>query len=152
MSTSIAILGASGMVGSSLAAQLLRSQLLEPGDRLQLAGHGSQETEAKLLGTRIDLLDAFDEGRVEVEVVPRLSDLDADIVIVAAGVGMSAACTTRRDMGIANRAVFEEIAEQCALHVPNSLFIVVSNPVPVRLGFCTERYRISKLGRRSQNP
>ena len=139
MSTSIAILGASGMVGSSLAAQLLRSQLLEPGDRLQLAGHGSQETEAKLLGTRIDLLDAFDEGRVEVEVVPRLADLNADIVIVAAGVGMSAACTNRRDMGFANRAVFEEIAEQCALHVPNSLFIVVSNPVELAVHILCEK-------------
>ena len=117
------------MVGSSLAAQILRSQLLEPGDRLQLAGHGSQESEAKLLGTRIDLLDAFDEGRVEVEVVPRLTDLDADIVIVAAGVSMSAKCTNRRDMGVANREVFQEIAEQCALRVPDSLYIVVSNPV-----------------------
>jgi malate dehydrogenase len=139
MSTSIAILGASGMVGSSLAAQLLRSQLLEPGDRLQLAGHGSQETEAKLLGTRIDLLDAFDEGRVEVDVVPTLADLDADIVIVAAGVGMSAGCTNRRDMGFANREVFKEIAEQCAFRVPGSLFIVVSNPVELAVHTLCEK-------------
>jgi malate dehydrogenase len=139
MSTSIAILGASGMVGSSLAAQLLRSQLLEPGDRLQLTGHGSQETEAKLLGTRIDLLDAFDEGRVEIEVAPRLADLDAEIVIVAAGVGMSAGCTNRRDMGFANREVFEEIAEQCALRVPDSLFIVVSNPVELAVHILCEK-------------
>jgi malate dehydrogenase len=139
MATSIAILGASGMVGSSLAAQILRSQLLEPGDRLQLTGHGSQESEAKLLGTRIDLLDAFDEGRVEVEVVPRLMDLDADIVIVAAGVGMSAGCTNRRDMGFANREIFEEIAEQCALRVPDSLFIVVSNPVELAVKILCEK-------------
>lgn len=139
MSTSIAILGASGMVGSSLAAQLLRSQLLEPGDRLQLAGHGSQETEAKLLSTRIDLLDAFDEGRVEVDVVPGVTDLDADIVIIAAGVGMSAGCTNRRDMGFANRKVFEEIAEQCALRVPDSLFIVVSNPVELAVHILCEK-------------
>ena len=139
MATSIAILGASGMVGSSLAAQILRSQLLEPGDRLQLTGHGSLKSEAKLLGTRIDLLDAFDEGRVEVEVVPRLMDLDADIVIVAAGVSMSAGCSNRRDMGFANREVFEEIAEQCALRVPDSLFIVVSNPVELAVRILCEK-------------
>jgi malate dehydrogenase len=139
MATSIAILGASGIVGSSLAAQILRSQLLEPGDRLQLTGHGSLKSEAKLLGTRIDLLDAFDEGRVEVEVVPRLMDLDADIVIVAAGVSMSAGCSNRRDMGFANREVFEEIAEQCALRVPDSLFIVVSNPVELAVRILCEK-------------
>jgi malate dehydrogenase len=139
MATSIAILGASGIVGSSLATQILRSQLLEPGDRLQLTGHGSQESEAKLLGTRIDLLDAFDEGRVEVEVVPRLIDLDADIVIVAAGVGMPAGSTNRRDMGFANREIFEEIAEQCSLRVPDSLFIVVSNPVELAVHILCEK-------------
>jgi malate dehydrogenase len=139
MSTSIAILGASGMVGSSLAAQILRSQLLEPGDRLQLIGHGSHKSEPKLLGTRIDLLDAFDEGGVEVEVVPRLIDLDADIVIVAAGVGMPAGFVNRRDMGFANREMFEEIAEQCALLVPDSLFIVVSNPVELAVHILCEK-------------
>lgn len=139
MATSIAILGASGIVGSSLAAQILRSQLLEPGDRLQLTGHGSQECEAKLLGTRIDLLDAFDERRVEVEVVPRLIDLDADIVIVAASVSMPAGSANRRDMGFANREIFEEIAEQCAIHVPDSLFIVVSNPVELAVHILCEK-------------
>ncbi len=149
MSTSIAILGASGMVGSSLAAQLLRSQLLEPGDRLQLAGHGLQDTEAKLLSTRIDLLDAFDEGRMEVDVVPSVTDLDADIVIIAAGVGMSAGCTNRRDMGFANRRVFEHIAEQCALCVPDSLFIVVSNPVELAVDILCgklDRRRVFGMG------
>jgi len=139
MSTSITILGASGMVGSSLAAQILRSQLLEPGDRLQLTGHGSQESEARLLSTRIDLLDAFDEGQVEVEVVPRLIDLDADVVIVAVGVSMPAGSINRRDMGFANREMFEEIAEQCALRVPDSLFIVVSNPVELAVHILCEK-------------
>jgi malate dehydrogenase len=139
MATSIAILGASGIIGSSLAAQILRSQLLEPGDRLQLTGHGSPESEAKLLGTRIDLLDAFDERRVEVEVVPRLIDLDADIVIVAASASMPAGSANRRDMGFANREMFEEIAEQCALHVPDSLFIVVSNPVELAVHILCEK-------------
>jgi malate dehydrogenase len=139
MPTSIAILGASGMVGSSLATQILRSPLLEPGDRLQLTGHGSDQSEAKLLATRIDLLDAFDEGRVDVEVVPRLVDVDADIVIVAAGVGMSAGCINRRDMGFANREIFEEVAKQCALRVPDSLFIVVSNPVELAVHILCEK-------------
>ena len=129
MPTSIAIIGASGAVGSTLAAQLLRSQLLEPCDRLQLVGHGSVASEGKLLGTRIDLLDAFDDERVEIEVVPKIIDVDADIVIICSGVSLSPKCTNRRDMGAANRSIFEYIAEQCSIRVPRALFIVVSNPV-----------------------
>src|SRR5580698_9639241 len=95
MAISVAILGASGTVGSMLSAQILRSGLLEPGDRLQLVGHGAVASDDRLLATRIDLLDAFDDDRVEVEMVPKICDVDADIVVVALGVGISPQCTNR---------------------------------------------------------
>jgi malate dehydrogenase len=149
MPTSIAILGASGAVGSALAAHILRSQLLQPLDRLQLVGHGSHHSEGILLGTRIDLLDAFDDERVDIEVVPKIIDVDADIVVIASGVSMSAECNNRRDMGIRNRELFEEIAEDCALQVPESLFIVVSNPVELAVRILTgklHRHRVIGMG------
>jgi malate dehydrogenase len=139
MSTSVAIIGASGAVGAALTAQILKSRLLEPGDRLQLVGHGSLASEAKLLGTRIDLLDAFDEERVEIEVVPQILDVDADIVVVASGAELSPECTNRRGMGVANREIFEDIAEQCAFSVPEALFIVVSNPVELAVHILASR-------------
>ena len=67
MAISVAILGASGSVGTALGAHLLRSGLLEPQDRLQLVGHGNPKSDARLLATRIDLLDAFDDSRIEVD-------------------------------------------------------------------------------------
>jgi malate dehydrogenase len=136
---SCAILGASGSVGTTLAAHLLRAGLLEPCDRLQLVGHGNPTSEAKLLASRIDLLDAFDDTRVEVEVVPQIADLDADIVLIASGVGISPQCTNRRDMGAMNLDLFYEIAEQCAAHAPDSLFIVVSNPVELAVQILCEK-------------
>jgi len=139
MAISIAILGASGSVGTALAAHLLRSGLLEPQDRLQLVGHGNPKSEARLLAERIDLLDAFDDSRVEVEVVPQIADLDADIVLIASGVSISSKCTNRRDMGAMNLDLFYEIAEQCAVHVPESLFIVVSNPVELAVQILCEK-------------
>lgn len=139
MAISIAILGASGAVGTTLAAHLLRSGLLEPQDRLQLVGRGNPKSEGKLLATRIDLLDAFDDSRVEIEVVPRITDLDADIVVIASGVGISPQCTNRRDMGAANLDLFREIAEHCACHASNSLFIVVSNPVELAVQILCEK-------------
>ena len=126
----IAILGASGSVGSSLVVHLLRSRLLEPGDTLLLVGHGVLKTERKLLSTRIDLMDAFDDDRICIEIVPDVCDVEADIVIVAAGASLSAGqSATRRDLGATNRVVFEHIADQCASRLARAFFIVVSNPV-----------------------
>jgi malate dehydrogenase len=149
MSRRIAILGASGSVGSALAVHILRSCLLEPTDTLLLVGHGVVKTERKLLSTRIDLLDAFDDGRVRVEIVPDVGDVEADVVIVAAGATISDACPTRRDLGAANRLVFEHIADQCASRLPDALFIVVSNPVELAveiLSFATDRKHILGMG------
>src|SRR5438445_760230 len=111
MSKRIAILGASGAVGSALAAHILRARLLAPADQLLLVGHGVLATERKLLSMRIDLTDAFDDERVRIEVVPDISDFEADIVIVAAGVTASSATQTRRYLGTANRVIFEHIAD-----------------------------------------
>jgi malate dehydrogenase len=149
MPISVAILGASGTVGSMLSAQILRSGLLEPGDRLQLVGHGTVESDDRLLATRIDLLDAFDDDRVEVEMVPKIIDVDADIVVVALGVGFAPQYANRRAMGEQNRLVFEHVAEQCSQKVPDSIFIVVSNPVELAVEILSkklDRMRVIGMG------
>lgn len=150
MSRRIAILGASGSVGGALAIHILRSRLLEPGDKLLLVGHGVVKTERKLLSTRIDLLDAFDDDRIHIEIVPDVGDVEADIVIVSAGITISAAGpSSRRDLGRTNRIVFERIADQCASRLPDALFIVVSNPVELAvaiLSFATNRKHVIGMG------
>ena len=145
----IAILGASGSVGAALAAHILRSRLLEPQDQLLLVGHGVPATERKLLSMRVDLMDAFDDDRVRIEVVPDVSDVEADIVVVAAGTTVTSAAHTRRDMGPANRAIFEQIADQCVSRLSNALFIVVSNPVELAVkifSFAGDRKRVIGMG------
>jgi malate dehydrogenase len=73
-------------------------------------------------------MDAFDDERVGIEVVPGVSDIEADIVIVAAAV-MSSTTLTRRDLGGANRVIFEQIADQCVARLSDAFFLVISNPV-----------------------
>lgn len=97
-------------MGSALAVHILRSRLLELADKLLLVGHGVLKTERKLLSTCIDLMDAFDHARVGIEMVPDVSDVEADIVIVAAGVSTSTAHPTRRDLGETNRVDGKMIA------------------------------------------
>ena len=145
----IAILGASGSVGAALAADILRARLLEPQDRLLLVGHDTPTTERKLLSMRTDLLDAFDQDRVRIEVVPNASEVAADIVVVAAGTTVTSATQTRRDLAAANRAIFEQIADQCVTRLPEALFIVVSNPVELGVkifSFAGERNRVIGMG------
>lgn len=66
MPVRVAILGASGAVGSALAAHLLRARRQRPGDALQLVGHGAGGHEGRLLAERIDLQDAFDDESVAI--------------------------------------------------------------------------------------
>jgi malate dehydrogenase len=145
----LAILGASGAVGCMLAAQLLRDDLLESDDRVLLVGHGTDSTERRLLAIKSDLLDAFDDRRVRIDVVPDITDFEADIVVVAASARLSAKVASRRDLAEANLPIFRRIAEQCAARLPRAIFIVISNPVELAvqvLSEKTDRYRVIGMG------
>ena len=150
MPVSVSIIGASGAVGTTLAIHILRSGLLKACDRLQLVGRGiAAASTAKLLATRIDLLDAFAEERVDIEMVPNIEDVDGDIVVICAGKTISSKSMSRRDLGVANLPIFERIADACVSRVPEALFIVVSNPVELGVKVFSERlnrHRVLGMG------
>jgi malate dehydrogenase len=149
MSRRIAILGASGAVGNALAIHILRAKLLEPSDQLLLVGHGALASERRLLSMRVDLMDAFDDQRVHIEVVPDIPDVEAEIVLVASGTRFSSRTPSRRDFGASNRVIFERIAAQCVTRLSRSLFVVVSNPVELAvkiLSFAIDRNRVIGMG------
>ena len=129
MSLTIAILGASGAVGSALSTHILRSTLLEPGDRIQLVGHGEENSTGRLLAIRMDLMDAFDDHRVLIEVLHDVTSSDADLVVVAASLPWPEGCVDRKEIGRMNVPLFRHVAEQCAEHLPDASYIIVSNPV-----------------------
>lgn len=98
---------------------------------------------------RVDLMDAFDDQRVHIEVVPDVPEVEAEIVLVAAGTRFSSRVPARRDFGASNRAIFERIADQCVTRLARSLFIVVSNPVELAvkiLSFAVDRNRVIGMG------
>jgi len=138
LSLNIAILGASGAVGSALSAHILRSDLLEPGDHLQLVGHDEPNCTGRLFATRMDLLDAFDDHRVLIDVLPDLSSSDADLVVVAASMPMPADLSDRREMALMNLALFRHTADLCSRHLPDSTYIIVSNPVELAVKIFSE--------------
>ena len=148
-SVTVAIIGASGAVGSAVAQHLLKSWILKPRDRILLVGHGTVAHEGKLLALRTDLLDAFDQNRVQIEVVPDVDSFEADVIVVAAGATISAEHKTRRDLALVNLPIFQRIAEVCATRLPKALFIVVSNPVELAvevLAGTVDRHRVLGMG------
>lgn len=138
MSLTVAILGASGAVGSALSTNILRSDLLEPGDRLQLVGHGEANSTARLLAVHVDLLDAFDDHRVQIDVLPDVSESDADLVVMTAGMPLPPGCLDRREMGRINLPLFEHTANLCAENLPDATYIIVSNPVELAVKVFSE--------------
>jgi malate dehydrogenase len=87
-------------------------------------------------------MDAFDDEGVDIEVVANIEDVDADIIVVCAGISPEAKLIDRRDWGRVNLALYEQIAETCAHRVPHSFFVIVSNPVELAVKIFSE-----KLGR-----
>ena len=145
----VAIIGATGAVGSAVVLHLLKSCILKPSDRILLVGRGTVANERKLLAVRTDLLDACDQNRVQIEIVLDVDSFEADIIVVAAGATLSAEHQTRRDLALVNLPIFQRIAEVCATRLPKALFIVVSNPVELAvevLAGAVDRHRVLGMG------
>ncbi len=129
----IAVIGASGSVGSELARRIIASRLLEHNERLQLVGRESGSSSKILYGLYTDLMDAYDEICPTVEVTLNAKDISADLIIMAAGTSASTTPSTQnlsRDMlASQNIPVFEYYASSLSQHGHgNEIVICVSNP------------------------
>jgi malate/lactate dehydrogenase len=67
---------------------------------------------------RTDLLDDFDDRRVIIVVAEGISQLRADIVVMSAGVPISAHAIDRREMDAANIPIFQQMADDFARYAP----------------------------------
>ncbi|HIE88651.1 MAG TPA: lactate dehydrogenase [Gammaproteobacteria bacterium] len=139
----IAIVGAAGSCGRQLTAQLLDRHLLPPSARLQLVGHQGGRSADELWGLRADLEDAFVDDAPAIEVVLEPSAVDADLVVMLAGVTIATdpnASVDRVALGHANRQMFVEYADALAARpgLP-PVVIVQSNPVELGVQVFAER-------------
>ena len=129
----IAIIGANGDVGRSLAAQIISRQILTPRQRLQLVGRRDGGSASALYGLRADLYDAFAEITPEIDVAFAPEEVAADLILFCAGRTAptgSGPMVGRHELAMGNRAVFESYAKSIAQRGHGEeLVVIVTNPV-----------------------
>jgi hypothetical protein len=74
-------------------------------------------------------MDTFDDEQIRIEVVRDVSAVEAEVVVVAAGVTASSPTQTRRDLAVVNHAILEHVADQWVARLSKALFIVVRSAV-----------------------
>ncbi len=139
----VAIVGAAGTCGRQLAAQLLDRRILPASARMQLVGHEGGQSADELWGLRADLEDAFVDDAPAIELVLEPSGIDADLVVMLAGVTISIdpnAPVDRAGLGHTNHQVFVDYADALARRPgPPPTVIIQSNPVELGVQVFAER-------------
>ena len=129
----VAIIGAAGSCGRQLAMQLLNREVLPPYSRLQLVARRGGKSEIEILGLRSDLRDAFADTAPHIELIDRPELIDADILVMLAGMTVPNDPTLnmdRRTLARKNLSIFETFAEEIGKRPGEPpLVIVQSNPV-----------------------
>ena len=149
MSLSVAVYGATGAVGSTLLVHLCNSNLLKAGDRVMLVGRGTEDNRTNLMAMRVDLLDAFDEAEVDLQVADDLEAVNADIFVMAAGKTASPEIRTRRGLAEENAPLFHDTARRLYAVCPAATVIVISNPVELGVAIFSrhfDRKRVMGMG------
>lgn len=139
----VAVIGAAGSVGRAVCMQLLATEVVGSGERLQLVGRRGGASEVGIFGQRIDLLDAFAHRGPRIETVLDGDRIDADIVIMVAGATPPDApneIADRHTLARTNLPIFEYYADILAEYGPkDEMVIVQSNPVELAVAVFADR-------------
>ena len=150
----VAILGASGDCGRSIAGQLVAARLLATTERLQLVGRGEGSSGSVLHGLMSDLTDAYAEHVPYLDVALSPEEIVADLWIVSAGRTVppkfGGGGITRASLAAANAPMFRDYAQALARYGQGTeIVIVVSNPVELGVAYFAEaigRDRVIGIG------
>jgi L-lactate dehydrogenase len=122
----IAIIG-TGRVGSSIAYALVLKQSC---DHLVIAGRSYEKARGDALDLQHTL--AFCSRPMRIEACTNEQVMDADIIVITASVATDGQIfSSRLQLGDKNTAMFRELIPMLAVHNPNAVLIIVTNPVDV---------------------
>jgi malate dehydrogenase len=124
----VSVIGASGKVGKTAAFTMAEENLVR-----KLVLISRKKSLAKIEGEALDMYDAMaaKNMRISIKASSNLEDIhDSDVVVISAGVprkpGMS-----RLDIAKPNAKIVAEYSHAIAEHSPQSIILVITNPVDV---------------------
>jgi len=150
----IAVIGACGDVGRQIAQQIVSERLLDRDERLVLVGNAHGASARSAYGLATDLTDAYAEIRPRIEVVLDPSDIEADLIIAAAGTtpapALGSAPQSRDSLAEANAKVFHHYAQALAENGNgHEIVVCIANPVELGVGIFAKhlgRERVVGMG------
>jgi len=128
----IAVIGASGDIGRMVILLLIQRGLLRPSDRLQLVGRSEGPSFRTLYGLKSDILDGLMESAPRMDVILSPSDVDAEIVVMAAGASFpkeSEKKISRESLQKTNVKICRLYASAIAKTGRSPLFLITTHPV-----------------------
>ena len=124
----VSVIGASGRVGRTAAFCLAEENMVS-----KLVLFAREESLEKIEGESLDMYDAMAAKEIRIKILAscEMENLhDSDIVVITAGVPRTAGMS-RSDIAIPNAKIVAEYARLVAEYSPNSIILVVTNPVDV---------------------
>ena len=124
----VSVMGSTGVIGKNVTFKLARAEIIS-----EVVLFAREESLDKAKGQSYDMYDALAAEDIDCLLTPSCNYEDlagSHIVLISAGVprkeGMS-----RRDLAFVNGKIVSEYAKQVAIHAPDAVILVATNPVDV---------------------
>lgn len=124
----VSILGSTGTIGKNVAFTLARLDFI---DEIVMFSRPSSLSKAE--GEVLDMYDALAAENILCKFIPSCNFEDiagSDIVLITSGIPRKKGMD-RLDLAIPNAKIVRDYAKQIAIHAPDSIILVVTNPVDV---------------------
>ena len=124
----VSILGSTGIIGKNVAFTLARADTVD-----EIVLYARPQSVEKARGETFDMYDALAAEDIDCTLTPTsdFNDIHGSaIVLIAAGTPRQEGMN-RRDLALPNAKIVRAYAKQIALHAPDSIILVATNPVDV---------------------
>jgi malate dehydrogenase len=124
----VTIIGASGTVGAAAAFTIAEEIPLT-----ELLLYSRESSLSRIKGESLDMYDALAAKniRVALKVTSDMKDISgSDIVVITSGISRTGDMS-RKDLAIPNAKIVAKYSKEVAKYAPNSILLIVTNPVDV---------------------
>ncbi|MBE6485322.1 MAG: malate dehydrogenase [Methanosphaera stadtmanae] len=131
----ISIIGASGTIGKNVAFNLTKNEVID-----EIVLYSRRHNYEKIIGEVLDIYDALVAENIDSTLIPtsNIEDISgSDIVLLTAGVPRKKS-STRLNLAQTNSKIIKKYSQYIAKYAPNSIILVVTNPVDVMTSIALE--------------